>query len=452
MFLSRKLHYGWMVSVARRKLPLKSAVKMWTIRSMRQSDVSDSSGTVDLRRNIPIFLVDAVGWNLGQSFLSPQTILPLFIALLSKSNLLIGLIVAVQSVGQLVPQLFAANFAEHLPRKRGYVVAVGVLLERAPYLVLALALVWLRAPALLLALFFAAWAIANFGTGINTPPFWALYAKGMPAERRGRVSGIGTSVGTLLAVGGAFLATFILDRIAGLAAFTWIFAIGFVILLVSVIPLGFLDEPMEETPETRRHLGSYLRDILAILDSNRAFARYVVVQSTIQLAAAAIPFITSYAVLRLGATEGNVGLFTAILMAATAAGSLLLGWIADSRGYRRVLVVGSALALLLFGLLIPSPSLNLVYLAFFLSGLVTSAVYLGNNMAMEFCKPAKAATYAAIVFTAGAPMRIVGPLVLGVVADAVGMPLVFALVAASALIAFYLSLFRLREPRTTRIP
>ncbi len=418
---------------------------------MHQSDPSDSGGTINLRRNIPIFLVDAIGWNLGQSFLSPQTILPLFIALLSKSNFLIGLIVAVQSVGQLFPQLFAANFAEHLPRKRGYVVIVGVFLERAPYLILALALVWLRAPAFLLGLFFASWAIANFGTGINTPPFWALYAKGMPAERRGRVSGIGTSVGTLLAVGGAFLATVILDRFGGLRAFTWIFAIGFVILLVSVIPLGFVDEPPEATPETRRRVGPYLRDILAILRSNRPFARYVALQSTIQLAAAAIPFITSYAILRLGATEGSVGVFTAILMAATAAGSLLLGWIADAKGYRMVLVIGSALAIVLFGMLVASPSLKLVYAAFFLSGLVTSAVYLGNNMAMEYCKPERAATYAAILFTAGAPIRTLGPILLGLLADGMGMPIVFAIVAVTGLLALYFALYRVTDPRLSRV-
>jgi len=419
---------------------------------MPPREAGDPARAINVRRNIPLFLADAIGWNLGQSFLSPQTILPLFIALLSKSNFLIGLIVAVQSVGQLFPQLFAANLVEHLPVKRRYVVIVGVFLERVPFLILALAVFWLRTPVLLLGLFFVCWAIANFGTGLNMPPFMALYAKGMPSERRGRVSGVGTSAGTLLAVGGAFLATLILERTAGLGAFTWIFLIGFVVLFVSVLPLGFVDEPHEETPATRRPVSSYLREIPEILRSNRPFASYVALQATIQLAVSATPFITGYAVLKLGATEGSVGLFTATLMAATAAGSLLFGLIADARGYRRVYVIGSALALLLYVLLIASPSLPLVYAAYFLSGLMMGAVYLGNNMAMEFCKPAKAATYSAIVFTAGAPTRIVGPLVLGVVADALGMPVVFALVAGSALLALYLSLFRLREPRTTRIP
>ena len=52
---------------------------------------------LDIRRNFIALLIDAAGWPLGQSFLSPQTILPMFIALLTRSSFVIGLVVAVQS-------------------------------------------------------------------------------------------------------------------------------------------------------------------------------------------------------------------------------------------------------------------------------------------------------------------------------------------------------------------
>lgn len=416
-----------------------------------ESPASGSRSGLHLRRNIVIMLIDAVGWPLGQSFLSPQTILPLFIALLSGSPFVIGLVVTAQSVCQLVPQLLIANRLEHMPVKRIYVVVVGVLLERLPYIALAAVVLLVASHSTVLLIFFGLWIVANVGTGINMPAFIGMYAKAIPAELRGRVGGLGNSAGTLIAVLGAYATTVILHYLPGMVGFSRIFVIGFAILLASVLPLAWTDEPPSEINRTRTATLDYLREIPRLLRGNRQFAGYVAFQAAIQLPLSAIPFITAYAVLKLHVTTSTIGLFTGVLMGATSIGSLLFGLLADRRGYRRVFVVTTVFAVLSYAILTFLPSLPLVYLSFFLAGLLSSTQFMGNNMAMEFCPPGRAGTFTAIVSTASAPVKVVGPLVLGLLAARVGMISVFLLVTIAGLVALYLILFRVSDPRFARV-
>lgn len=406
---------------------------------------------INLRRNVAAMLIDAVGWPLGQSFLSPQTILPMFIALLTRSSFVIGLVVAVQSVCQLVPQLFIANHLEHMKIKRVWVVVIGVIMERLPYVVLAAAIILVTHHFALLLVFFICWIVANIGTGLNMPAFLGMYAKTIPPLVRGRIGGVGNSAGTLLAVGGAYVSTIILERTTGLVGFSWLFTIGFLILLVSLIPLGFVDEPPSETNATRKPTLDYLRELPPLLRANRHFSDYVLFQALMQLAYSAPPFITAYAVLKLGVTTATIGLSTGILMGATAIGSLLLGLLADRRGYRAIFVVATTFAVVAYGVLIFLPSLAVVYICYFLAGLLLSTQFMSNNMAMEYCSPGKAGTYTAIAFTAGAPVKVFGPLLLGVVSESLGMRPVFLIVALITLAALYLVLFRVKDPRYTQV-
>jgi MFS family permease len=414
----------------------------------REQGVSAGESPLNLRRNVSAMLIDAVGWPLGQSFLSPQTILPLFIALLTNSTFVIGLVVAVQSVCLLVPQLFIANHLEHMRLRRIFVVVIGVIMERVPYLVLAITVLVVPEHGMVLVIFFLCWIVANTGTGLNMPAFLGLYAKTIPAQMRGRVGGVGNSVGTLLAVGGAYVTSIILNRTHGLGGFSWLFLIGFLILLVSVLPLGFVDERPSPTRTTRKPTLEYLRELPSLLHTNHQFARYVLFQSLMQLAYSAPPFITAYAVLKLGVTAESVGFSTAILMGATAIGSLVVGLMADRRGYRRIFVVAGVGAILAYGILILLPSLPLVYVSYFLAGIVLSAQSMGNNMTMEYCGPENAGTYTAIVFTASAPARVLGPLALGAIAQIFGMRWVFVSITAVLALSLYLLLFRVRDPRS----
>jgi MFS family permease len=399
------------------------------------------------RRNFACFLSDAVGWPLGQSFLSPETILPMFVARLSGLHVLIGLLVGIQSFGHLVPQLFAANLIERLPIKKRYVVKLGILGERLPLLIIALAVFAGPSPLLLLVIFYLAWAVSNVATGFNMPAFLTLYAKSVSPGMRGRITGLGNSVGMLFAVSGAFVARTLLERLSGLEAYGWVFLIGVAILLASVVPLGLVNEPEERSPAVGRRLRDYLRQLPRILRGNDNFRTYVLMQVALQMGFVSISFITGYAVLRLGASEGTVALYTATFMAGNALGSLALGFLADARGYRVVYLAGAVCGLLGYGVMVTSPGSLVLFAVFALVGVFRGALAVGDNMAMEFARPEQAATYTAMMFTATSPFRVVLPLAAGAVADAIGTVSVFAVAAAAIVAALALGGLRLKDPR-----
>ena len=95
-------------------------------------------------RNLPwnfsVNLIDITFITLGLSLISRETIMPLFVSELTDSNIAVGLIPATYSLGYYLPQLLTASHAESLKRKLPFVALIGGLLERLPYLLIALAI------------------------------------------------------------------------------------------------------------------------------------------------------------------------------------------------------------------------------------------------------------------------------------------------------------------------
>jgi MFS family permease len=358
------------------------------------------------------------------------------------------MIIGIQSLGQLLPPLAAAHRIEHLKTKKRYVLILALLGERLPILLIAIAVFTINNGDLLLAIFFFLWAVNNVSTGFNMPAFMALLAKAIRKNQRGRVIGAGTGVGTLLAAAGALLAKYLLENSPGLEGYGWCFFIGFAVLLVSVLGLGFVDEPEEEG--RKRKIGHYLAEIPVILKSQPNFRRYLFSQMLLQLGYGGSAFITGYAVLSLGMGEGMVALGSSLLMTATAIGSFALGWLGDVKGYKRVFLLGSASSTLLYAVMSFLPPSSLVFLAYFLIGLLISSITVGGNMTMEFCEPERTATYTAIVYTAIAPVRILAPLFLGLVADYLGFPYVFGLICIASALSFFLLAYRITDPRSMK--
>ena len=99
------------------------------------------------RRNFIANASDVSLWSFGFSFLSAATILPVYFAHLSSSTLLLGLIPALLDLGWFLPQLLTAQYVEKLSRKKPLVVVLG-LVERSPFLLMAIGAVWFaRLPA-----------------------------------------------------------------------------------------------------------------------------------------------------------------------------------------------------------------------------------------------------------------------------------------------------------------
>jgi len=398
------------------------------------------------RRNFLICFLDAVGFSAGMSFISTLTILPLFVRQMTDSNMLIGLIPSIGSTFFFLPQILVANYIERLPRKLNYVLILAGI-ERVAILLLAIFTVLLASnyPLLLIGFFFC-WIMFNFTMGFNSPAYSAMISKVIPASRRGRLYGISGAIGGGVGILSAELSRRFLTEYGFPRGYTYCFLLGFVVLTVSLLPFIILKEPSEPFLP-KLNWRSQLRSASAILRQDKDYRWYVGSQILYAFNEMGAAFYTVCAINRLNASEGDVAVFTAILMGTGIVTNPFWGYIADKFGNRKVLIFGTVSALATPLLAILSPSLTFFYLVFFLNRLASTGVWLASyNIVMEFAPPGSVPTYSALRSTLMAPLRIVAPILGGFIADSIGYNYVFLISIVMTGVGLMM-FFKFQEPR-----
>src|SRR5215475_4454088 len=121
------------------------------------------------------------------SFASQATVLPAFAVHLGASNVLIGAIPAVLTLGWFLPSLVAAHHTERLARKLPFVLRYTVW-ERLPMLALAGVAFFLAdwTPRLALTVFFGLILTMTATGGVLSPAWMDIIGRAIPTTRRGR--------------------------------------------------------------------------------------------------------------------------------------------------------------------------------------------------------------------------------------------------------------------------
>ena len=403
--------------------------------------------------NFASCLVDAVGWPLGMIFFSQTTILPVFLGRLGASDFAIGCLPALLGLLVLLPGMLVVRYLGARRRTRGYLIWIAIV-ERLALLPLAvLTPLWgLAHPSWLLTAVFVCFGFHGLAMGFNQPAYWVVVGKIVPAHWRGRLFGFAGGLGGILClVFERLLNNLLSGPDAGFPfGYGRAFLIGFVILLVSVLPLGWVREP-RSVPEPRGADWHLLHDCLRVWRENKGFRRFLYGQVALVASSLAAPFYVLAAVKHLHAGPGLVAGYTATLGFAGSFGGLAWGAWGDRSGNRIVLLASIALAVLapLGALAAPSPALFYgVFAALALSG--GGAGLAGFNMVMEFAGEAhEIALYTSMYNGVTAIPRAVAPLVGGLLAGATASYAAgFAVSAALALAALLLTL-RVAEPRHT---
>src|SRR5215510_10960137 len=97
----------------------------------------------NFRWNFAVNLLDISFIMLGLNLVSRETVLPLLVSKLTSSPVAIGLVPAIYSLGIYLPQLLGASVAEAMLRKKPFLMLIGGLGERVPYLFVGFAvLLW----------------------------------------------------------------------------------------------------------------------------------------------------------------------------------------------------------------------------------------------------------------------------------------------------------------------
>jgi MFS family permease len=401
--------------------------------------------------NFGVNLIDITLITLGLSLISRETIMPLFVSELTDSPIAIGLIPATYSLSYYLPQLFSANHAESLRRKKPFVILIGGLLERMPYLLMGLA-VWgfaSHAPIITLVAFYLLLASTALGNGIATPAWFTMIGKVLPVRRRGIFFGVSGGLGALMGIVGAHFVGQILDTVPYPDNYAWLFTIAFAFAALSWVGLALNREPESLVIKAQIPLTRYFRRLPNVLRHNHNYRRFLISYAISRLGAMAVGFFLVFGNTRFELSGTQVGLLTAILIGSQAVMNVVWGWVGDRVGHKIVLTASAfiltAAALVAWSL---TSEVGLIVTFVLLGAAIASDNVSKFNIVLEFAVPEDQPTYIGLTNTLLAPVVGLGPILVGWLVTVLDYRPLFLISAVLAVVGGALLLLWVREPRT----
>lgn len=325
--------------------------------------------------------MDSIFWNLGESFVSVNTILPVFASTLTDQPILIGLVSALINAGWFIPQFLMASYVKKLPRKLPFTKAMGIV-ERMPFFALPLT-------AFLLPWFskdFAIWFFMlvvgwrGFASGMVALPWQEVIALIFPSSVRSRFFGTSRTLGRIMAVVGSAVAGIILATLPYPNNYGLIFSIGAIFIGISYIFfLGTVEPEKHNIKVTNSEPKSAVfSEFKIILQKDKNFRRYLGSRIFFQLGSMASGFLAVYGIQNYSLADQQAAVFSALLFLSSVLGFTGLGVFGDRLGPRKTLLISDMIQILALILAIISPNIWLYYLVFLLFGLSQSGNIIGE--------------------------------------------------------------------------
>ena len=405
-----------------------------------------------LRYNVTVGLMDGGLFGVALGFASFGTILPLFVASMTDSATLIGLVPAIHSAGWLLPQLFTASHTSRLRRYKRTVLA-NTIHERIPFLgfaVVALLLPQIGLQAgLVLTFLLLTWQ--GLGGGFTANPWTSMISKIIPPENRGTFFGTQAAVANLFISGSAIAAGYMLSGFESPVNFAVCFFVATVFFTLSWVALAFTREPTDFDKVIEENPVPFWQGASAILKRDRNFDWFLIARTLSQFATMGFAFYIVYALRRFQMDEITAGFLTATLTIAQTVANAGMGWLGDKVGHRAMLIVGAAAATLSSFLAWMAPSLAWFFPIFILSGFANVSIWTnGMTMATTFSGEKDRPFYIGLAQTLTAPATMIAPLLGGWIADTQGFVVTFALSAILSVVMMGIFIFIIKEPRTLK--
>jgi MFS family permease len=405
---------------------------------------------------------DYVFFRVGMAFLDSTTVLPALVRQLTTSASLVGLVSATSRGMWMLPQLVAANYVTGKARKKLYLVVPAIVGRPFTWLFALLLVLGLGRRPLLLYGALVLWAaIFWLCDGLASVPWFHLVRKTLPPERRGRLFGLGQALGGVLAVGAGFVVRHLLSRRGPPfpTNYAWLFFLSGTAFLISVGWILVVKEDPEPSTGTRLPWRAYLPRLSTLLRRDADFRLVTLVRLLLGAGGMAAPFYILYATEDLGLSGESIGFFISVQVGASVLLGLLMGYISERAGSKRVIQLSTIMGLMspVGALSIPRlmPASGVGFLWAYASvfvGLqgVMSGMMLGfMNFVMEIAPREDGPTYVGLANTLGA-LLLAYPLLGGILLERISYPGLFTATALIISLALLLAV-RLREPQSARL-
>ena len=402
--------------------------------------------------NFAVNLGDVSFVNLAGSFVYATTILPLYASYLTSSKVLIGFVAAMQAVMVYVPQLFTARYAESLERKKPFIVKVS-LIERLPYLVLALTILlfpgspkWAAFLILTLSL-----ATAYTGVGLGGPPWRAMLGKIIHRDQKGRLFGIAIALGGLMGVGGAAISRFILREYAYPTSFGLCFLFAFCAQAVSWTFLTLNREPAQRPTQVAVSLRNYLAQLPSVLRQNRMYSRFLLSQVLVVFGTMGATFYIIFGKFTFFISDTFAATITMVSLFSQSITTPLLGWISDRLGHKSLCSFSSLMGAAAAVMMVFAQGSGWLFPAFILLNLSRSGIRIARPaIIMEFGEPGRVPTFTALSSTLLALPTLLAPLAGGWLIEMIDYRTLFFVAAAFSVSSWLLLTFGVRDPRVSK--
>ncbi len=405
------------------------------------------------RRNFIAGLIHGVFFQASAALSSIHTVLPSLVAALTPAASAVGLMATLQSIGQVIPQLYTAYIVDGLKRRKPLL--LGIITFRFLSFGLLAWMVYaygLSNPTLVLIALLSLFGAFSFLGGMGSVVYADIFARAIPARRRGRFAGSKQLIGYTLAVLAGYFVKMVLGdpvRFPFPVNFAIILGASSVTLAIALIGFALIKEP--PTPERRvlKHRNAIWGTAVMLFKSSRSLQWLLVVQSLIMLNLAIAPFFVVHAKQDLGIPLGTVGIYLSLQMGGAAISNVLWAWLSDHHGNRSVIAGIAFVAMLATFLawLTPASQGWLYGGVFILLGSAISGSSVGfANIILEMADEATRPVCVALRNTALLPIAF-APLIIGLLAHWFSYHFLFAIAAGVALLAFILGIWKLPEPR-----
>lgn len=406
-------------------------------------------GRKHLRFNVTAGFVDAGMFGVALGFASFGTILPLFVASMTDSATLIGLVPAIHSAGWLLPQLFTASHTSRLRRYKRTVL-MNTIHERVPFL--GFAIVALLLPriglqtGLILTFLLLTWQ--GLGGGITANAWTSMISKIIPTEYRGTFFGTQAAVANLFISGAAIGAGYLLDWYESPVNFAICFFIAAFFFTLSWVALAFTRELTDHDKVIEENPTPFWQGAGKILKRDTNFNWFLIARTLSQFATMGFSFYIIYALRRFQMDAVTAGYLTAALTIAQTVANAGMGWLGDKFGHRAMLILGAIAAALSSFLAWMAPSISWFFPIFILSGFANVSIWMnGMTMATTFSDETDRPFYIGLAQTLTAPATMIAPILGGWIADTQGFGITFMLSMILSVVMLGILVFIIKEPR-----
>jgi MFS family permease len=396
--------------------------------------------------------LDGAFWLMGDSFVSVETILPVFASTLTDSAILIGLVPALIHAGWFIPQFFMAGYVKKLNQKLDFTKKLAFI-ERIPFIIFpltAFSLHWSnRHFAIVLFMFLT--AIRGITSGMVALPWQEVIASVIPSPVRSRFFGVTRMLGRGMGLLGSVISGVILAKFAYPNNYGLSFLMGGVFIWISYFFFIRTVEPQDNKIDFTDDISNgkeRLFDLSSykyILKKDRNFRRYLLSRGLFQVGNMATGFLAVYGIKQFSLADEQAAIFSGLIFVSGILGYIFWSIYGDAVGPRKELFISNLIQALMILIAFLSTNIWHYYIVFLLFGFAQSGSIIGEMiLGMELGDEEDRPSYIGLARSIPGVVILFAPIMGGVLIEWLGYQPMF-IVALAFLIVSIAFLYRVQD-------